>query len=225
MCCQTICFKVRSNEQAGSSVRMFICQRTCKWSTCVFIAQILGYARKTDGGWSFSPHAISILEEFQTRFPRAFERICDNPKEDKYYEEDLFPDPEGWVYASSLFLKCKLLWSPFSFISWPPYLPTSALSPYLQWRNGWNSCQQMTWSQFSVAVLHLMNHRLQQLKKPCWTWRLLWVCHSCTSSLVHVPGTASLLFHKYMQERFTHYEVLCAAISLFLLLHWNFSSQ
>ena len=61
----------------------------------MFISQILGYARKTDGGWSFSPHAISILEEFQARFPRAFERICDNPKEDKYYEEDLFPDPEG----------------------------------------------------------------------------------------------------------------------------------
>jgi len=82
----------------------------------VFIAQILGYARKTDGGWSFSPHAISILEEFQTRFPRAFERICDNPKEDKYYEEDLFPDPEGTESLSAV-------------KEWLKQLPTNDIKP------------------------------------------------------------------------------------------------
>ena len=37
---------------------------------------------------------MSILEELQSRFPHALGHICDNPKEDKYYEEDLFPDPE-----------------------------------------------------------------------------------------------------------------------------------
>lgn len=63
------------------------------------LIQILGYARKVDNNWSFSPAAVSILEEFQSQFPGLLEYICANPGEDKYYEEDLFPDAEGWVLA------------------------------------------------------------------------------------------------------------------------------
>ena len=63
------------------------------------LIQILGYARKVDNNWSFSPAAVSILEDFQSQFPGLLEYICANPGEDKYYEEDLFPDAEGWVLA------------------------------------------------------------------------------------------------------------------------------
>ena len=71
------------------------------------LIQILGYARKVDNNWSFSPAAVSILEEFQSQFPGLLEYICANPGEDKYYEEDLFPDAEGWVLA--ILLACVWL--------------------------------------------------------------------------------------------------------------------
>lgn len=66
------------------------------------LIQILGYARKVDNNWSFSPAAVSILEDFQSQFPGLLEYICANPREDKYYEEDLFPNAEGWVLAIQL---------------------------------------------------------------------------------------------------------------------------
>ena len=60
------------------------------------IQQILGYARKmVGGGWSFSPDAVKILEEFKEKFPKMFEYLISNTGEDSYYEQDLFPDPEG----------------------------------------------------------------------------------------------------------------------------------
>ena len=60
------------------------------------LLQILGYARKTiGGGWSFSPDAVKILEEFKEKFPLMFEYLVKNAEEDSYYEEDLFPDPKG----------------------------------------------------------------------------------------------------------------------------------
>ena len=86
--------------------------------------QILGYARKLDNGWSFSPSAVSLLKQFQSRFPRLLEYICANPGEDKYYEEDLFPDTEGWVLGILevlVWLTCLELWSTWVALlqQWP----------------------------------------------------------------------------------------------------------
>ena len=65
-------------------------------SVCSHVQQILGYARKmVGGGWSFSPDAVKILEEFKEKFPKMFEYLVGNTGEDSYYEQDLFPDPEG----------------------------------------------------------------------------------------------------------------------------------
>ena len=65
-------------------------------SVCLHIQQILGYVRKmVGGGWSFSPDAVRILEEFKEKFPTMFEYLVGNTGEDSYYEQDLFPDPEG----------------------------------------------------------------------------------------------------------------------------------
>ena len=58
-------------------------------------SQILGYARKTERGWSYSMDAMNILQEFKLKFPVMFDNLIKNPTDDLYYEQDLFPDPEG----------------------------------------------------------------------------------------------------------------------------------
>ena len=60
---------------------------------------MVGYARKTNGGWSYSPEAIRILKEFINQFPIMFTYLTSNQDSDKYYELDLFPVPEGCVCA------------------------------------------------------------------------------------------------------------------------------
>ena len=72
--------------------------------------QILGYARKQDGGgWSFSPVAISLLKDFIKQFPVMFQYIISNPKEDTYYEQDLFPYPDGYVRFSYVIMRIHSL--------------------------------------------------------------------------------------------------------------------
>ena len=57
---------------------------------------MLGYARKMEGaGWSFSPDAVNILLEFKEKFPVMFSYLISKPSGESYYEQDLFPDPDG----------------------------------------------------------------------------------------------------------------------------------
>ena len=49
-----------------------------------------GYCRKTEDGWSYSPAAIELVKSFTARFPALFEYLQNKPKEDKYYESELF---------------------------------------------------------------------------------------------------------------------------------------
>ncbi len=62
-------------------------------------SQLPGYTKKTDSGWSFSVEAVKVLRDFMARFPQTFDYLCVNPGNDKYYEQELFPDPEGYVPA------------------------------------------------------------------------------------------------------------------------------
>ena len=56
---------------------------------------MLGYARKIEGaGWS-SPDAVNILLEFKEKFPVMFSYLISKPSAESYYEQDLFPDPDG----------------------------------------------------------------------------------------------------------------------------------
>ncbi len=58
--------------------------------------QVPGYTRKLEsGGWAYSPEAMRLLEKFMGRFPVMFNYLMRYPSSDKYYERDLFPDPEG----------------------------------------------------------------------------------------------------------------------------------
>ena len=88
----------RRNQEVYMHVTCISVRKT--FETKIFIeiifTQILGYARKmVGGGWSFSPDAVKILEEFKEKFPKMFEYLVSNTGEDSYYEQDLFPDPEG----------------------------------------------------------------------------------------------------------------------------------
>ena len=50
-------------------------------------------------GWTFSPAAVQLLKAFIEGFPKMFAFISANPKQDKYYESNLFEEKERseWV--------------------------------------------------------------------------------------------------------------------------------
>lgn len=50
------------------------------------------------GGWSYSPEAVKLLEEFLDRFPVMFDYLIKSPGEERYYETELFPNPAGSVF-------------------------------------------------------------------------------------------------------------------------------
>ena len=59
--------------------------------------QLQGYCRKSYDGWAYSPAAIDLLKDFMAQFPAMFRYLQNYPKEDKYYESELFSATEGYV--------------------------------------------------------------------------------------------------------------------------------
>ncbi|KAI8622853.1 exoribonuclease 1 [Xylariaceae sp. FL1651] len=54
--------------------------------------KVLGYSRKSNSGWEFSPAAIVLLVEYMTRFPDFFAAILRNPSGNEFSETDLWPE-------------------------------------------------------------------------------------------------------------------------------------
>ncbi|KAI2463112.1 exoribonuclease 1 [Annulohypoxylon bovei var. microspora] len=54
--------------------------------------KVLGYSRKSNSGWEFSPAAIQLLVEYMTRFPDFFAAIMKNPSGSELHETQLWPD-------------------------------------------------------------------------------------------------------------------------------------
>ncbi|KAI0883336.1 exoribonuclease 1 [Annulohypoxylon maeteangense] len=54
--------------------------------------KVLGYSRKSNSGWEFSPTAIQLLVEYMTRFPDFFAAIMKNPSGNELHETQLWPD-------------------------------------------------------------------------------------------------------------------------------------
>ncbi|KAH9991085.1 exoribonuclease 1 [Xylariaceae sp. FL0662B] len=54
--------------------------------------KVLGYSRKSDSGWEFSPAAIRLLVEYMTKFPDFFAAIMRNPSGSELDETQLWPD-------------------------------------------------------------------------------------------------------------------------------------
>ncbi|KAK3997599.1 XRN 5'-3' exonuclease N-terminus-domain-containing protein [Cladorrhinum sp. PSN332] len=69
--------------------------------------KVLGYSRKSETGWEFSPAAVHLIVEYMTRFPDLFAGIKRNPSGAELRETDLWSDPAvasvrvkeigGWV--------------------------------------------------------------------------------------------------------------------------------
>ncbi|KAI0379836.1 exoribonuclease 1 [Hypomontagnella monticulosa] len=56
--------------------------------------KVLGYSRKSNSGWEFSPAAIQLLVEYITRFPDFFAAIIKNPSGNELHETQLWPDSD-----------------------------------------------------------------------------------------------------------------------------------
>ncbi|KAH7032973.1 exoribonuclease [Microdochium trichocladiopsis] len=56
--------------------------------------KVLGYSRKSQTGWEFSPAAIRLLVEYMTNFPDFFAAILRNPQGKEFDDVDLWPDQE-----------------------------------------------------------------------------------------------------------------------------------
>ncbi|AEO56435.1 hypothetical protein MYCTH_92876 [Thermothelomyces thermophilus ATCC 42464] len=55
--------------------------------------KVLGYSRKSETGWEFSPAAVHLIVEYMTRFPDFFAGVKRNPSGAELKETDLWGDP------------------------------------------------------------------------------------------------------------------------------------
>ena len=55
--------------------------------------KVLGYSRKSQTGWEFSPAAVHLIVEYMTRFPDFFAGVKKNPSGAELTETDLWSDP------------------------------------------------------------------------------------------------------------------------------------
>ncbi|KAK5662795.1 hypothetical protein OQA88_6204 [Cercophora sp. LCS_1] len=55
--------------------------------------KVLGYSRKSQTGWEFSPAAVVLIAEYMTKFADFFAQIRKNPQGSELLETDLWSDP------------------------------------------------------------------------------------------------------------------------------------
>ena len=56
--------------------------------------KVLGYSRKTAGGWEYSQKAVELLIQYMTKFPEFVAKIESNPTGDGWEDTAFYPDPE-----------------------------------------------------------------------------------------------------------------------------------
>ncbi|BFZ59990.1 exonuclease II Exo2 [Saitoella coloradoensis] len=54
--------------------------------------KVLGYTRKTNGGWELSDKAVALIQEYQAKFPEFFAALSRNPNGDMYRDTDIWGD-------------------------------------------------------------------------------------------------------------------------------------
>lgn len=57
--------------------------------------KVLGYSRRGDAGWEFSPKAVALLYEYIQKFPAFFSGVSRNPHGDMYSDTDFFDPSES----------------------------------------------------------------------------------------------------------------------------------
>jgi len=56
--------------------------------------KVLGYSRKNNNGWEYSPKAVHLLQQYMIRFPEFVARISANPTGDGWEDTAFYPDPQ-----------------------------------------------------------------------------------------------------------------------------------
>ncbi|KAJ5735837.1 uncharacterized protein N7483_000962 [Penicillium malachiteum] len=54
--------------------------------------KVLGYSRRGDSGWEFSPKAVTLLQQYMINFPEFIAGIQRNPQNDRYSPTDFYPE-------------------------------------------------------------------------------------------------------------------------------------
>lgn len=57
--------------------------------------KVLGYSRRGDAGWEFSPKAVQLLRDYIQKFPAFFQGVMRNPHGDIYSDTDFFDPSES----------------------------------------------------------------------------------------------------------------------------------
>jgi 5'-3' exoribonuclease 1 len=56
--------------------------------------KVLGYSRKSENGWEYSPKAIDLIKQYMIKFPEFVARIAANPTGDGWEDTAFYPDPQ-----------------------------------------------------------------------------------------------------------------------------------
>lgn len=54
--------------------------------------KVLGYSRRGDSGWEFSPKAVELLQQYMIKFPEFIAGIQKNPQKDRYAPTDFYAE-------------------------------------------------------------------------------------------------------------------------------------
>lgn len=54
--------------------------------------KVLGYSRRGDSGWEFSPKAVALLQQYMINFPEFIAGIQQNPQQNRYQPTDFYPE-------------------------------------------------------------------------------------------------------------------------------------
>lgn len=57
--------------------------------------KVLGYTRKTDGGWEYSQKAMALLQEYKKLFPEFIDGLEKRARSDFYIAEELYPNGDS----------------------------------------------------------------------------------------------------------------------------------
>ncbi|KAE8150189.1 XRN 5'-3' exonuclease N-terminus-domain-containing protein [Aspergillus avenaceus] len=59
--------------------------------------KVLGYSRRGNSGWEFSPKAVELLQQYMIKFPEFIAGIQRNPQGDRYKPTDFYPEENALV--------------------------------------------------------------------------------------------------------------------------------
>ncbi|CAF0749442.1 unnamed protein product [Adineta steineri] len=62
------------------------------WKVNKPVKQLHGYTKKIDQVWYYSDAAMAIINDYMLKFPNIIEELTQKPRDDNYYEANIWPD-------------------------------------------------------------------------------------------------------------------------------------